>query len=270
MLLPQTPHEKKSAVKTTIIMALLILSFFWVGMTYMDPPEEMGVEVNFGTSDVGTGSIQPLQTTQPKPQPKPPKQEETTEDTSSQNEELLTQDEESDITVPKPDTKPKPKPKPKPETKPTPKPKPKPDATTTNALDNLIGAPSATDNNSTGDGEGAGPGDQGHIDGNPYATAYHGGGSGNGSGYGLNGRTKKSNSKFTQECNEEGKVVVKIVVNKKGRVISAVPGAKGTTNSASCLMTPAKKTALSYRFNVDNNAPDRQIGFVVINFSLGE
>ncbi len=267
MLALKTPHEKKSAVKTAVIMALLILSFFWVGMTYLDPPEEMGVEVNFGTSDVGTGSIQPLQTTQPKPQPKPPKQEEQIpEDTNTKNEELLTQDEESEVVVPKPD----PKPKPKPETKPTPKPKPKPDATTTNALDNLIGAPSNTDNNSTGDGEGTGPGDQGHIDGNPYATAYHGGGSGNGSGYGLNGRTKKSNGKFTPDCNEEGKVVVKITVNKKGKVISAVPGAKGTTNSASCLMDPAKRTALSYRFNVDNNAPDRQIGFVIINFSLGE
>jgi len=268
----QTPHEKKSAVKTTIIMVLLILSFFYVGMTYLDPPEEMGVEVNFGTSDVGSGSIQPLQTKQPKPQPTTPQETTPQEINTPKEEDILTQEEDAPIAVPEPEEKPKvkPKPEPKPTPKPKPIPKPKPDASTTSALDNLIGAPSNTNNNSTGDGEGGGAGDQGKIDGNPYATSYYGGGTGNGSGYGLNGRNKQSNNKFIQDCNEEGRVVVKITVNQQGKVTSAIPGVRGTTNTASCLMDPAKKTALSYRFNVDNKAPSKQIGFVVINFILGE
>jgi len=121
-----------------------------------------------------------------------------------------------------------------------------------------------------GEGDDNTAGDKGQIDGNPYANSYFGGGSGNGSGYGLNGRSKVSFKKEIQNCNEEGKVVVKIEVNKQGKVIKAIPGVKGTTNSAPCLMDPARKTALSYRFNSDAKAPTKQIGFIVINFRLGE
>jgi len=264
-----TPHEKKSAVKTAIIMSLLILSFFWVGLTYMDPPEEMGVEVNFGTSDVGSGTIQPLQNKQPTPQPISKPSETRPTETTTQEENLITQDEDSPVSVPDTETKPKPDPKVDPAPTPEPEPEQKPDESTTNILDNIIGSPSDTNNNSTGDGEGAGPGDQGHIDGNPYANAYYGGGSGNGTGYGLGGRSSSGGRKFVQDCNEEGRVVVKIIVNKQGKVIKAIPGVKGSTNTAPCLREPAKKSALSYRFNPDSKAPTRQIGFIVVNFSLG-
>ena len=258
MTLLNTIHKRKSAVQTAIVMALLILSFFFVGMKYLDPPEEMGIEVNFGTSDIGTGNIQPLQTEQI-PQAQNTPKEIIPEEITPEEEKVLTQEEESPISVPK--TKEKPKEK---------EPERKPDASTSNALDNLIGAPSNTNNDSTGDGEGAGEGDQGNIDGNPYANSYYGGGSGNGSGYGLNGRSKVSFKEEKPKCNEEGRVVVKIEVNKQGVVTKAIPGVKGSTNTASCLLEPAKKTALSYRFNSDSKAPNKQIGFIIINFSLGQ
>jgi hypothetical protein len=35
-------------------------------------------------------------------------------------------------------------------------------------------------------------------------------------------------------------------------------------------MGPAKKTALLHKWYPDNNAPTQQIGFVVIQFKLGE
>ncbi len=48
------------------------------------------------------------------------------------------------------------------------------------------------------------------------------------------------------------------------------PGVKGTTNSHSCLLAPAKKTALMHEWNPDSKAPEQQIGFVVIEFKLAE
>jgi len=64
--------------------------------------------------------------------------------------------------------------------------------------------------------------------------------------------------------------VVKIVVDRNGKVISATPGVKGTTNNNPCLLDPAKKTAFMHKWNLDSNAPSQQVGFVVVNFKLGE
>ncbi len=69
------------------------------------------------------------------------------------------------------------------------------------------------------------------------------------------------------ECNEEGKVVVEIHVNRQGRVVNAIPGKRGTTG-VSCLYDAAKKTALTYKWPADSKAPVKQVGFVVINFSV--
>lgn len=257
-----TIHERKSAVKTAIVMALLILSFFIVGMTYLDPPDEMGIEVNFGTSDLGSGDIQPKQEVQTMPQQAQSQAEETPQEETSvdETEEVVTQDteEEAPVIKPKPVEKPKPKPEPKPNT-----------SEADNALNSILNSNNA-ENGNTNQGEGPDntAGDKGQIDGNPYANAYYGGGSGSGSGYGLNGRSKVSFKKEKPTCNEEGRVVVQIEVDRNGNVIKAIPGVKGTTNSANCLLEPAKRTALSYRFNSDSKAPKKQIGFVVINFSL--
>ena len=102
----------------------------------------------------------------------------------------------------------------------------------------------------------------------PYATSYYGSpgpGSGTG-GYGLNVRSLVNKGKVQLECNEEGRVVVKIVVDRNGKVVSATPGVRGTTNTHPCLMELAKKTAFLHQWNLDSNAPSQQIGFVVVNY----
>ncbi len=63
---------------------------------------------------------------------------------------------------------------------------------------------------------------------------------------------------------------MEITVDRVGMVISARPGIKGTTNNAECLLDAARRTALSYRLNNDSKAHAQQIGFVVINFKLGQ
>jgi len=140
-------------------------------------------------------------------------------------------------------------------------------------LDELMGGLNKSDGNASGsEGDDNRAGDKGSPDGDPYATSYYGSpGSGSGTGgYGLNGRSLVSRGKVPQECNEAGRVVVKIVVDKNGNVISAEPGVKGTTNNSKCLLEPAKKTAFKHKWNLDSNAPSQQVGFVVVNFKLGE
>ena len=55
----ETKPQKHSARLTTVIMLLLLLLMFVVGPGYMDPPLEYGVAVNFGTTDTGSGVVQP-------------------------------------------------------------------------------------------------------------------------------------------------------------------------------------------------------------------
>ena len=86
----------------------------------------------------------------------------------------------------------------------------------------------------------------------------------------MNGRNLKNQGSVTQECNQEGVVVVRITVDKSGTVVLAEAGVKGTTNSHPCLLAPAEKTAYLHKWFSDTNAPNKQVGFVVVNFKLGE
>ena len=50
-----TKHKRKSFVITTSILLLVLLLIFNFGMTYLDPPEEYGLAINFGDSNFGKG-----------------------------------------------------------------------------------------------------------------------------------------------------------------------------------------------------------------------
>lgn len=65
-----------------------------------------------------------------------------------------------------------------------------------------------------------------------------------------------------------GRVVVKIIVNQDGKVISAVPGAPGTTVSDTNLWSSAKKAALGAKFNTSRTAPEAQEGTITYVFKL--
>ena len=55
----ETKHERNSAKITALIVVILLLLLFVVGPPYLDPPEEYGVAVNFGSTDFGSGNVQP-------------------------------------------------------------------------------------------------------------------------------------------------------------------------------------------------------------------
>ena len=294
-----TRHKKKSFTLTTALLSVLLLLLFYIGLTYMDPPIENGISVNFGTMEFGMGDQQPKEKIRSEPLdiPEPPNvQEEEVQEVLPEEvqeevvekeqpaEKVLTQESEESIKI-----------------KQQQEAKRKADAAAKKAkaeadriarekreaeelirkeqeakkaeLDKLMGGLNKSDGSATGsEGDDNKSGDKGQPDGDPYATSYYGSpGSGSGTGgYGLNGRSLVSKGKVQQECNQEGRVVVKIVVDRNGKVISATPGVKGTTNNNPCLLEPAKKTAFMHKWNLDSNAPSQQVGFVVVNFKLGE
>ena len=86
--------------------------------------------------------------------------------------------------------------------------------------------------------------------------------------YNLAGRNALSKPIEQPNCEEEGTVVVSIEVDKYGTVLKAVSGVKGTTNSANCLLKPAREAALRTTWNPDPNAPSVQKGNIIYKFSL--
>ncbi|MEE9350584.1 MAG: TonB family protein, partial [Flavobacteriaceae bacterium] len=248
-----------------------------------DPPDEYGVEVNFGYTDKGSGdnttSTEDVKTS-PTPQtPVEPTKETPVEEVKPDTappvtEEIMTQDTEDAPEVnSQPQTEPvtettepaetettEPATEPVKEVAP-----PTPDQSTLDAMDALNG-PENDGTSTNGDGDSSTPGNQGDVNGNPYANAYYGGGGGDGEGYGLKGRGKPSKKKFEQPGNHEGKVIVKIWVSRVGKVTKAE--IQNSSNPA--LNKAALKTAKSYKFDAAPNAPSTQQGFVIINFSLGQ
>ncbi|WP_223551072.1 energy transducer TonB [Aestuariivivens sp. NBU2969] len=278
----ETKHERDSAKLTALITVIILLMLFVVGTKYMDPPEEYGVAVNFGNTDFGQGNIQPKfpVKSEPKNIPEPPQPEVTKSQPSSSSEtkeEVLTQENEEALAIKKQKeaearAKAIAEAEAKAEAERIAREK-REQEEKKRKLDALIGGVSKSEGTETGsEGNDNRAGDKGQLDGDPYAPSYFGGqGTGSGGvGYGLNGRGPATYKTLKQDCNESGMVIVKIVVNQSGNVIEAIPGVRGTTNTAQCLLEPAKKIALSHKWPSDSKAPTRQIGFVSVNFKLSQ
>ena len=288
----KTKHEKDSARITALIAIILLLVVFIVGPKYMDPPEEYGIAVNFGTTDFGSGKIQPKEPIRSEPQEVPeqpkvqeqPKVEQAQADASTpkeNTEQVLTEDNAEEIAMKKQKEKERKEAEAKAKAEAERIAKEKAEAeriererkakeAKKKQLDDLIGGIGKSDGTeSGGEGNDNKPGDKGQIDGDPYAPSYFGDpGTGSGGvGYGLNGRGRPTFQAKQQDCFEYGLVVVKIEVNRQGKVIKASPGVRGTTNNAACLLKPAEEIALSFKWPSDSKAPQRQIGFVSINFT---
>jgi len=265
-----TEHKKRSMTITVTIHMLLLLLLFFVGLTYLDPPPENGIAVNFGTTDTGSGNIQPTKKIKsaPKQTTPPPVAQPKTEI----KEDVVTQDTEDAPVIKKDEPKVEQKETPvvKPKIDPPKKPDPKPDKTTSDALSSLINGPKSDGTAQGGEGDDNTPSDKGDPNGDPNATSYYGTGKGlDGDGnYLLGGRKPLNKPRDPQDCNEAGKVVVSIEVNRNGQVISATPGVRGTSNNTKCLLDKARENAMATRFNSDSKAPAKQIGKIVYNFKL--
>ena len=110
---------------------------------------------------------------------------------------------------------------------------------------------------------------KGDEKGDPTSTKYYGNtGKSGDSNYNLAGREALGKPIEQPDCQEEGTVVVSIEVDKNGKVIRAVAGEKGSTNTDPCLLKPAREAALRTTWNADPNAPSKQKGTIIYKFSL--
>lgn len=290
-----TTYKRKSALITSVIMALLIVAMFFFGMRYFDPPIEYGIAVNFGTSDVGMGNVQPdaplkAGTEEVVEEEQEEVEEiveeiepEVSEEISEVSEDVATQETEESIAIKKAAEEKK-KADDLAEAKRVEeeriekekqaeiaKKKAAEDAKR-KKLDALIGGINNADGTATGgEGDDNKPGDKGKITGDPNASGYYGnGGTGNGGDYQLGNRKPLSRPKPDYICNEEGLVVVRIEVDTNGKVIKATPGVKGSTNTAACLLSQAKEAALNTKWNPDTKAPSKQVGTIKYRFKLSQ
>ena len=282
MIIFDSPHKKKSASITFIVALLLIILFFGLGLTYYDPPIDYGMEINFGNTVQNSGNIKEqnhelnnLDVIEEDQSSVKPATKSNTEINASMKSKPVLTERKSSVSIPKKESLKKRNQKKVKEGKKIEKLTikkdiPKVSKTTKNIVSNLLNKKKQVNDNQPNNSQSLV--NKNSSNQSAYSSTYYNS-SISGSdikSYGLNGRSLQSKGKVLQECNEQGLVVVRISVNRKGEVVTAEPGVKGTTNTHPCLLNPAKKTAQLHKWFPDNEAPELQFGFVVIQFKLGE
>lgn len=282
-----TKKNRIKGIAGTILFhaCLLLLLLFLALRTPLPLPGEEGVFVNLGNDETGMGLDQQVDQAAPEKVPRPEQTQTKSED------DYLVQDIEEAPAIEKKKPEPKKKepekkvqePKPEPvkevqKTEPLPEEKPK-------IIQKAMYKGSGTDKKGGQEGVTGQPGDQGVLNGTPGANVYtgqpgagngtgigagtgtgQGDGPGNGIAYSLGNRGYLSLHKPSYDSKEQGKVVVTIKVDRKGNVISAIPGAKGTNVSDQSLWQLAKDAALRSKFEADAAAADVQVGTITYNF----
>ncbi len=253
--------EKKARITGVIVTILvhagvIIFCLLCAFITPLPLPGEEGVEVQLGYSDAGHANdyfvvptvptpVEPIEIEEPEEEeiltseseeePFVPTEEEVVEEIEEISEEALS---EAEIEEP---------------------------VVNPNAL--YRGSSSENDNNSgtTGtSGENALGGSQyGSLDSNNTSGL---GGSGEGTSFSLEGRSAVSIPKPEYTSQEQGVIVVEIVVNKRGDVIDARVGARGTTISDQNLWNKAYQAAMRTKFSPNPKAADKQVGTITYNF----
>lgn len=282
-------HQRKGALKTILIGIVLLLILLFFGLRHYDPPLERGIIIALGTSE-GTTAQNSSKSAQSKESsaqqeasiseptevieevdrdtadntevestPTEAQIQESTQEITPAEEELLVA-ETSEVPVDSQQ-------------------EPKPDAATAEALKRVLSGQSTslpnTQNNQDTSADLAAQDNEltlGAPEGSPLSESPYNLGIGlDGDGnYLLGGRRALYKEVIIQECNQAGRVVVSIEVNQKGEVVTAMPGVRGTTNNAPCLLDPARRAALATQFNSDLKAPSRQIGKIIYVFRLSQ
>ncbi|PIE84791.1 MAG: hypothetical protein CSA07_00125 [Bacteroidia bacterium] len=290
-----SPENRLKAAAVTLVVQLLLLLFLLLFgfVTPLPLPAEEGIAVSFGSEDAGLRSA-PARSPRPRPTPPPPPPvERATPDVPEQN---MTQDfEDAPAVAPQPSTprppkKPKERKKPR-ESKPTPPtpapprevpptpPTPAPPERTVDQESLFPGEASSEPTVAQGSGSGGRRGNQGTPEGQGLgASSGQGGGSGTqgvgrgagggGVSFNLGGRGALLLPRPEYRSQRSGKVIVKVWVDRQGRVTRAEAGVAGSTTFDPALLRAAERAARESRFDVDGAAPANQIGTIAYIFRL--
>lgn len=258
-------NPKAAIISIGAHVALLLLCLF-VGYTLpatSAPTEEMGMEVNLGSSDDGSGDDQPFSTDNPAYQPEEMSKSQVDNNDAETPNDMTTDENDVDAAVVKTN--------------------PKPNKTQSNKTDNqakpiaqqkpkiLFPASNGNGGNAaqinqagSSEGNGTGNGDKGVAGGTPGASNYSGipGNGTGGIGHSFSDRNLVVKPKPDAEFREGGKVVVRVTVNREGQVI-----AKRIKSQANAeLGKIALKKIEEVRFSKSESAPPEQFGDITFVF----
>lgn len=267
----QQPIDIKAAAWTVGVHILLLLLFFFIKYTSPDiqPVEEMGMEVNLGTSLDGYGTDQPMALGEPAPDNESANSQAAANTTLPAN--IV---ESNDPDAPAVATT---------ETKKTSTSnntvnsntrtntnRPANNATTQQRARYVYGGSKGTGgNNATADVKGgsegntSGTGDRGVPGGTPGAPNYEGTpGSGNGISHNISGRSIVAFPPKEAEFKEGGNVTVRITVNRAGDITDK----RILSSPNKQLSDIALKKVSSIRFNKSDKSPEEQFGNITFVF----
>ncbi|NVK04159.1 MAG: hypothetical protein HWD92_05025 [Flavobacteriia bacterium] len=248
--------KRNGRLGAALFTTLLLLALVFLGLSYQNPPPELGVEVNFGYDAVGSGttsSAQQVEEVQQTPTTTTdnPATDVNTDVVTQSNTDAPAVTEQSQTSEQQTEQQQR-----------------QPDSRLTDAL--------SSTRNGQGEGEGEDPdggGDQGNPNGNPNSDSRSGNSaSGNGGDYRLGGRVATVTPDPEYQCgSDEGTVVVKVYVNRSGVVTraeagDAIPNGPATTTTSSCLYGKAEAAARATRWSSSSSAPEEQIGYIIYNF----
>ena len=245
-----------SGAITFLCMALLVVVCLSFGYDPPDPPiPEEGVEVNLGNSDYGLGNNPMPEASEASSAPRP----------RTATEQVSTQSTEASAPIyssPKPSTAKTDNATPT-TTQPEP---PKEPEINKNALFNGSRGNKNKNANSGSEGNTYGKGNMGKEGGDPNSSRYDGAPGHGGTGFSLTGRSARALPSPQTSTNKEGKVVVKIWVDRDGNVTQTSAPEKGSTLTDAGLVSQAKDAAKKAKFSPKDDAPEVQTGTITYVF----
>jgi TonB family protein len=250
-------HRKRAIIGTVLFHSLILLALFLLALrTPLPLPGEEGVEVSLGYDVTGSGLIQPevikpVQRVQPQPAQPEPKEiiTQNVEEAPAIVEEkkVVTEEKKVEEKSVVEEVKEEPKVNPR-----------------------ALYTPSTKDPDESGNqGDGTKEADQGKETGSKDSKKTDGiAGEGAGISFDLAGRGSIHLPKPAYNSSEQGKIVVRIWVNKQGKVTRVQSGVQGTTIVDAQLRKLAEDAARNSVFTPDPNAVDLQTGTITYNFIL--
>ncbi len=269
-------HKYSGLAGTFIIHGVLACILFFIVIYPPNPPlESMGMMMSLGEENMGGPAESPVENPMPQENYTP-----ISEQTEASAPTPVTQ--EIDESIALPEKKVNKEVKEKTEKKIVKEKVQQTENTSTPALDlprkvdqrSLFKKSANSQSGNGGFGDGEIPGNEGRPDGDPNGSpdGQGSGLGGNGKGgdgpfkFELAGRSMKKLPAIEDNSKSIGKVVVRIVVDREGNVIKAVPGQPGSTTIESALLEKAKQGALQTKFSPKSDGPEEQFGYITFVF----
>ncbi|MGC9471307.1 MAG: hypothetical protein ACP5D1_07165 [Bacteroidales bacterium] len=274
--------HRRGLIGTVVFHGVLLVLFLILGFSPPEIPEEEGILINFGSTETGSGLIEPPRASAtPEPQPSTPPPAET----SQPEEEVMTQDFEETAAVEsgrEETTPPEKTPEQTAREKEMERQRRQEELERQRRLEEqrkieeiydrtraALSGKNLESAQSTGEGEAGGEGNQGRTEGSVESTSHTGRGLGDkGIAFDLAGRTPQYLPKPEYNYQKDGRVVVEVTVDRYGNVTKAIPGVKGSTTLDDYLLAVARKAALAAKFDPKQDAPAFQKGTITYYFIL--